>query len=390
MKRRAILGLDIIRLFAALLVVLFHFTYRISLPGSTGYEISRGLIKFPWAPGTTSVGRVGVEIFFVISGLVIAYSANGSSPADFVRSRILRLVPAAWVCATITLSVAWVVRDAPLGHLLVRWLRSLAFEPYGEQIDGSYWTLGVECSFYLAVFILLFLNKFRWIEGLGHALALASTLFWCFVGYRSWSMPALIGENRTIQLLLVAHGCEFALGIFIWLSITCGITIGRILGLAVSFLGSSIQVLLSSPRHEDAVVSLVIWVVAVIAIWISIIGNDLAHRYVKGFGPRIIRTLGVTTYPLYLIHQLVGSALMAVLVRMGVSSLIALAIALVSVLIIAGAVAEVGESIIKKGLTPLIRRLIELCTWVSRKDLSCKTLEFRGGGPAPANVGNSA
>src|SRR5262245_1362248 len=82
---RHIYGLDIVRFFAAVSVAAFHFTW----------QNPSAIHAAPW-------GWVGVEIFFVISGLVIARSARDSSPARFIAGRFLRLYPAAWVCAVLS------------------------------------------------------------------------------------------------------------------------------------------------------------------------------------------------------------------------------------------------------------------------------------------------
>jgi len=48
-------------------------------------------------------------VFFVISGIVIAYSARLSAPIDFIGSRFLRIYPTVWVCSTIVLIALLVV-----------------------------------------------------------------------------------------------------------------------------------------------------------------------------------------------------------------------------------------------------------------------------------------
>jgi peptidoglycan/LPS O-acetylase OafA/YrhL len=63
-------------------------------------------------------GWVGVEIFFVISGFVIAFTAEGASSRAFLRSRVLRLVPGPWICATIALVLYDGVILRPLGTML--------------------------------------------------------------------------------------------------------------------------------------------------------------------------------------------------------------------------------------------------------------------------------
>lgn len=92
-------------------------------------------------------GWVGVQIFFVISGFVIAFSACGKNARRFVRGRAERLYPAAWICATVTLllSVETGHDDAGTG---ADYFRSMLLLPVGPWVSGVYWTLAVEMSFY--------------------------------------------------------------------------------------------------------------------------------------------------------------------------------------------------------------------------------------------------
>src|ERR1700750_2863052 len=102
--------LDPLRFAAALGAAVLHLTFWSwagSSPGvAPGFEhcVSAGL-QFQSAAPFTWFGWVGVEIFFVISGFVIANSAAKSSPSEFLRGRALRLYPAVWVCATLTFLV---------------------------------------------------------------------------------------------------------------------------------------------------------------------------------------------------------------------------------------------------------------------------------------------
>ena len=102
--------LDPLRLGAALSVAVFHLMFwswawpSIGVPPGFEHYVAAD-VQFPSAARFTWFGWVGVEIFFVISGFVIANSASKSSAIEFLFSRALRLYPAVWVCSTATFIV---------------------------------------------------------------------------------------------------------------------------------------------------------------------------------------------------------------------------------------------------------------------------------------------
>ncbi|MER9864925.1 hypothetical protein [Mesorhizobium sp. M0185] len=73
-----LVGLDLLRIFAAFSVMLFHFAYWSWAPtvASTPKSITGGALQYPELIPFSWWGWVGVEIFFVISGFVIAFSAS--------------------------------------------------------------------------------------------------------------------------------------------------------------------------------------------------------------------------------------------------------------------------------------------------------------------------
>ncbi|PJI54488.1 hypothetical protein CTI14_14985, partial [Methylobacterium radiotolerans] len=132
-----------------------------------------GLFAWTW------FGWIGVELFFVISGFVIAYSAEHATARAFLRSRLLRLVPAVWICATLTALVSLAIgRMGSVPHVLRAYLDCVLFVPVEPWLDGVYWTLGVEIAFYALVFALLRLGRFRSVGPVCAAVGGASTLFW--------------------------------------------------------------------------------------------------------------------------------------------------------------------------------------------------------------------
>lgn len=146
MKHSRLLELDALRGIAAFAVVLYHYFFR--------YDQIYGHETLPveWS----YYGRYGVQLFFVISGFVIFWTLNRTKkPADFIVSRFSRLYPAFFCAAIITFSlIAWFGlpgREIP-AHAAAANL--LMFHEYLgiPHIDGVYWTLTVELTFYFWIF----------------------------------------------------------------------------------------------------------------------------------------------------------------------------------------------------------------------------------------------
>src|SRR3954465_3556967 len=88
-------------------------------------------VQFPNAAPFTWFGWVGVEIFFVISGFVIANSASRSSPTHFLLGRARTLYPAVWVCATATLLVLLLFGGEPASEFIMPYLHAMLLVPEG-------------------------------------------------------------------------------------------------------------------------------------------------------------------------------------------------------------------------------------------------------------------
>lgn len=156
--------LDLLRFAAALMVVAFHWLFN----GINNGKVT-SLTHGPLAD-IAVYGYFGVHLFFLISGYVISNSAIGKTAGRFAASRAQRLYPAYWVAMTITSLAALVwggsVMD-PVGWK--QFLANLTMAPglFGQSpIDGVYWTLTIELTFYILVFGLLFIGLGRHLERL--------------------------------------------------------------------------------------------------------------------------------------------------------------------------------------------------------------------------------
>jgi peptidoglycan/LPS O-acetylase OafA/YrhL len=112
-------------------------------------------------------GSFGVDIFFVLSGFVMALVVSQGQPAkEFAINRISRIVPLYWILTTGILILA-AIRPDLLNSTTANfenYLKSLLFIPYFKE-NGALnpmlavgWTLNYEMFFYLTVWLCLALT----------------------------------------------------------------------------------------------------------------------------------------------------------------------------------------------------------------------------------------
>ena len=109
-------------------------------------------------------GSMGVDIFFVISGIVIASVTTGkfgssANARTFLYHRFARIFPIYWICTTIILAAylyhpAWV--NAASGHQVNILASYLLIPTHRNMLVLQGWTLSYELYFYLVFFLLLF------------------------------------------------------------------------------------------------------------------------------------------------------------------------------------------------------------------------------------------
>lgn len=292
-------GLDIIRFFAALLVVVVHVCFSAWARNySLAFQISGGGVALPSISSVTRCCWIGVEIFFVISGLVIAKSANGRTPYSFFRSRVARLMPAIWICATLTLSITISTGIVHWKWALYEYGRTVIFLLDRPWIDEVYWTLAVEVIFYALVSILLVANLFR------HVLFFAIALTAISAAYLTMRLNGLPdGLPFTLPL---QYGCFFATGIAFWILSEYGASSSRLLLLAASIGVGLLEIHIKTIDQAEPIGGPAIPLLAE-GIWVGALCLMIASLFVR-IENGITRKLGLMTYPLYLLHNSVGPA----------------------------------------------------------------------------------
>jgi peptidoglycan/LPS O-acetylase OafA/YrhL len=275
------------------------------------------------------------------------------------------------------------------------WLRpsilSLTLYPTGPFLASAYWTLPIEITFYGLIFVVLLTRQFRQIERIAIILCVASSTY--IVAYSLHcagivSLPWLdFGYNSWKNLLLLRHGVYFAIGIFMWLwseglltrtGVAAGILCFAVAPLEITCRTAEILALM--PVSVDL---LSVWPVPV-TVWLAFCGLIAASTFWRAKILRApplllkyVRLAGLLSYPLYLIHEIAGKAARAILIDVGFPYLVSAVGALLVAVLIALAVAAVGEPALRatlnSGLTAM-RARVSTRGWLLRLDRPGGTL----------------
>jgi peptidoglycan/LPS O-acetylase OafA/YrhL len=275
-------SLQALRAFAAWVVVCHHFMQIF-------FDFHA---KGPLGQLFTDRGAVGVDIFFVISGMVIYLSTRDKTvePGQFLVNRLLRIVPAYWfytllMAALLLCASRWMpYQTFEWRHLLLSLLFIPAENPGGYGMYPTLnvgWTLNFEMFFYL-LFGLAFLVRQR-----HHLLLVTAALVLASEVLGRLGVLSHFYNNDIIY--------EFLLGIGLGVLYRRGlIRQGRWLPLALLGLaGVAIY-------HLDASQRLLHWGVPSALIVLAFVALEPVFQ-----GSRLLKSLGDCSYSVYLVHVLV-------------------------------------------------------------------------------------
>lgn len=279
MKQR-IEELDGLRGIAALLVVFFHYFLRYD----NLYE-HKGLYTY-WS----IFGKLGIELFFMISGFVIFWSTNNlKSSRDFLISRFARLYPAYWTAIIITFLIVTLLglpgREVSIGKFLGNFLM---FHGYFNipDVDGVYWTLKIELTFYLWILVLFFLNLIQHIN-----FFILGTLIFILAIY---SFPLFEIPKIVEELLFMKWFAFFSIGISLFQIINRKLSLILYINLFLALLNT---IFIHSLKN------FFIYCLITSILFLAIKG------YKKFLKHRVFLFFGSISYVLYLLHQNIGYVL---------------------------------------------------------------------------------
>lgn len=216
----------------------FHFL-RLTLASvvviSHGYPLFAGTVE-PWlAYGFPfSTGQACVMAFFVISGILVTRSATLSRSAlSYTVSRVMRLVPGAFVCALwmafvvgvsfTTLSLWDYLSDGSVWSFVRRNTLLISVQyplpgvfknnVYPAAVNGSLWSLRIEIRMYIILGLIIFLMKmspslFKYLKYILLILAI--------VAYFMAILPVFLPEGVMEQKANWVYGYYFSVGAVIY------------------------------------------------------------------------------------------------------------------------------------------------------------------------------
>lgn len=309
-------SLEYLRGIAASLVVVFHIFVEIeryyvrfeinSIVFSDYYQIYQDILA------------IGVDIFFVVSGVVMVLSTRNlrrRGKALFLFRRLLRILPLYWVL-TISYALLIIVASKSFSeatvdsiHLIKSLMLVPAFAPNGEPfpllVQG--WTLTYEVLFYGLFSLTLFIENRK--KALLTAAALV--LFWHLLIYTPLSKSILI--TRSAENIILEFTFGMLLG-YLWINNKLPSKKA-----AITFFISATGILFA--LYISSMTSLVpraiLWGIPSTFLVAGFLMHESNSTTSSGQN-QIMLFLGTTSYSIYLAHDVAISACLFVVSKLGI------------------------------------------------------------------------
>ncbi|KGM13259.1 acyltransferase family protein [Cellulomonas bogoriensis] len=287
--------LDGLRFAAAVGVLLHHFTAR----WHTGWGEDPGE-RFPVLGHVSTYFALAPELFFVISGFVILWTAWGRSVPAVVASRLSRLYPSYWAALLMTsflLLVIWPEgKRITIGEVLVNLtLMQSAFNV--RHVDGVYWTLWTELRFYLLIVLLVAIGLTR-----------RRIIWFCALWpLAAWAVD-VAGWQYAQMFLISTYAPLFAGGMLLFLIFRDGhstLLWSLVAGNVALSVHHIVPVQMRS-LEANTIFAINPWLVGALVVGCFGLVVLLSLTRIARLKVQWFVGLGAITYPLYLIHEFWG------------------------------------------------------------------------------------
>jgi peptidoglycan/LPS O-acetylase OafA/YrhL len=321
MNKHRIGLLDSFRCISIILVMLFHY----STP-----PVKQILANGQHMPAVT-FGYLGVEFFYIISGFVISYSLeNTPDISTFFQHRFIRLFPAMLFCSLVTLIIAILFDNTFFisnAHDVKNLLPGLTFINPSiwkaatgvdfHWIDGSYWSLWAEMQFYIIVSLIYFGSRKHFLRNM-----LIAAIVICIQKNAPMDFPAHFpGLTAKYHLAAFFEGWRYGNEMFnisyfifwftfgiIFYQLYKGYLFKKQPVILIGCFWVLVLFVLDVRRYFNPVsVSMFIGCGVMFIVFTLLIYKS---QYLRFLDNRFIRRIGVTSYSIYLLHEVTGIILM--------------------------------------------------------------------------------
>jgi len=313
-KTKRILELDALRAFAAINLLLFHFT--LVYQNKYGYVTPLGF-DLPF-------GKYGVQLFFMLSGFVNAMTLlKKRDPTNFIAARFIRIFPSFWIVIL-------------LNALLFSTCTMFAVQPDVSQFAANMtvmpklfgydcwepvtWTLQVEMLFYFVLMILF----------MGGALNKPLRTAMVMTGIAGFGVPLVRSVAAAYPETTIAGLAEFLSSLFIlkWLPLfMMGLLLyqikiknGNMIHNALGILAAATVFHVIDDHGHNPAATVILFGMLILS----------AYGKIPLFRWKPLMVVSASSYALYLFHNNLGCLLINVLDHSGVPSLLCLALGIVA------------------------------------------------------------
>jgi len=342
---------DIVRIIAAVLVVIGHFSFSSHSVGRTPMHSS---VLTP----VSMYFYVTVDIFFVVSGYFILMTALNRDVRSYMVARLARLYPPLIACATLTyigsrLLGAHAHRQISLWDWLGNITGLILIPGIGQKIqvaDVVYWTIQIEWVFYFLVGLGLLIGVVQLrLMIVFMVVSLLTTLAWRHTGFSivlfatQWLSRFAVGG----MLFLLSRQPRSPR---LWMLFVCAV----ILMLAGVWQRAVDRVHLEHSVFNPWISCSIMLVATAILAWFALHPTQTARP--------LIEFAGGVTFPLYLIHHQLGCAIATAL---GIGDSVAGVLAMTALMLV---LASLIHGLAERPNVPRLRRLLNALILPKAKD----------------------